>query len=189
MHIPQERVSGRQTEQGPGARPAASFAQARRQPGRARLWDPGSVGFSAASASPVSGDGAWYCSQGSGFRPGPAVDTGHAGGCRVESVASRAKLRLRAGSRREGGMPWGRCASCGSAAHAASLPGASPLCGGSASLSPPFKGCSGICKGHTQGAQRGPQGRRSTPWCVSGFPCCLWLSCPFPLPPAPSLLC
>lgn len=90
---------------GPGARPAASFAQARRQPGRARLRDPGSVGFSAASASPVSGDGAGRCSQGSGFRPGPAVDTGHAGGCRVESVASRAKLRLRAGSRREGGMP------------------------------------------------------------------------------------
>lgn len=140
MHVPQERVSGRQTEQGPGARPAASFAQARRQPGRARLRDPGSVGFSAASASPVSGDGAGRCSQGSGFRPGPAVDTGHAGGCRVESVASRAKLRLRAGSRREGGMPWGCRASCGSAAHAASLPGASlpgasPVRGRSASPS------------------------------------------------------
>lgn len=36
----------------------------------------------------------------------------------------------------------------------------------SASRSPPFKGCSGICKGRTPGAQRGPQGPRSTPWCV-----------------------
>lgn len=68
----------------------------------------------------------------------------------------------------------------------------------SASRSPPFKGCSGICKGRTPGAQRGPQGRRSTPWCVSGFPCCLHSTAAFSerssaepplLPPTPSLLC